>query len=226
MSENSLIKTILFKGARKVLEKAAPLLPLRFKTEGGIVLLSPRLVEMAARKAVASMKDVELVALTFQNTHYEFLLSGPKGTRVLVRIVPEWIGVEGETVNLRLNFFGGRKSGLEVQHDSAPVAFSIRLMDHLFGMAEKRIGQVEGVELMEDAMIITRNLADSGLLAAIRDRIVGSGRFHLPLSLDESWLALHFGALLRESSGIAILDLLLRWFPMEGDGVPKISKNC
>lgn len=221
----TLITSILVEGARKVLDTAMPALPVRLKKEGGLVLLSPKLVEMAAKQAVASMKEIELVEMTLHDTHYGFLLAGPQKGRVLIRIVPEWLSVDGDTVKVGLSFFGGRKAGMEFQHDSAPMAFSIRLIDNLFGVAKKRIDQMDGVELDDDSMTITRNLADSGLIAAIRDRIVGDRCFHLPLSLDENWLALHLGTLLKENTHSVILEPLLRWFSLDDDKVRHQGKR-
>ncbi|MBF0415967.1 MAG: hypothetical protein HQL78_06640 [Magnetococcales bacterium] len=223
----TLITSILVEGARKVLDTAMPALPVRLKKEGGLVLLSPKLVEMAAKRAVASMKEkeIELVEMTLHDTHYGFLLAGPQKARILIRIVPEWLSVDGDTVKVGLSFFGGRKAGMEFQHDSAPMAFSIRLIDNLFGVAKKRIDQMEGVEMHEDAMTITRNLTDSGLIAAIRDRIVGNRCFHLPLSLDENWLALHLGTLLKENTHSIILEPLLRWFSLDDDSLRNQGKR-
>lgn len=211
-----LFDSVIRKGAKMALEKALPWLPLRFKKEGGELHLSPQLVQMAAKKAVSSMKEVELEEMTLHDTHYGFLLSAQKGTRVLIRIVPKMLSVDGETVKLHLDFVGGKKTGLEFQHDSAPMAFSIRLMDSLFGLAQKRIGQMEGVDITENSMIITRNMTDSGLLATIRDRIVGNRSFHIPLSVEENWLSLHFGILIKENVNLAFLGpLLLKWFSLD-----------
>ncbi|MBF0109522.1 MAG: hypothetical protein HQL76_10125 [Magnetococcales bacterium] len=226
MIGTNLFKSILLFGARKALEKAGPFLPIRFRKAGGVVMMSPQLVERAARRAARSMKDASLVEMTFHDDHYGFLLSGPKNTRVLIRMIPEWMRIDGDTFKLRLKLFGGQKSGMEFQHDSAPISFSIRMMDHLFGTARKRIGNMEGVEISEDALTITRNLGDSGLMATLRDRIIGEGFFHLPLSLEENWLALHFGAILEESSDIPLLDLFSQWFSQDDDGPDKpVSKK-